>query len=563
MKKGFKKIIALFIMSLMLVSAFACGNNVKPNDGVENKTIEIKAVIAGYGIEWLEEAIKEFNEMYKEEGYKAVLTEKDTELNTVNEISIPKRNTTDIFFHENVINQLVNKSRSILKTGDVALLEDLSDVYNSKAIGKSKQEEGKTILERFPEELQKAVTYTGALKGYEGLYGMPWQGGTTGIYVNKKVVEDAGYTLDDLATTDKLIEFVKDLAPADPLDTNAIFPIAWSGLKAPGYWDYITQVLFAQYEGKDSYTKFWNFIPDSGNVETDGYKVYEKQGIYESLKITQLLENKDYAAPGTSSIDHIGAQARVFTGTSAMMISGDWIYKEMEKDYGDYLNDVMAIRTPVISALGVKLNLCGASHTADTICADCDEILHSIVLDVDKETLTDAEIAAKFDANVTADKVKTIREARGYYQGSAYSTLALVPSYSDAKTGAKLFLKYLYSDDGMKTYKSNTYVDLLLDYTVKPDISGYEDFLKAMSVKTTSANSIPVSGFSYETKLRTVANLSMYPKQGTIVSVYTGLSYSHSNATSKPQFTASEVYESNKSYVKASWPDYLRQAGLN
>lgn len=122
------------------------------------------------------------------------------------------------------------------------------------------------------------------------------------------------------------------------------------------------------------------------------------------------------------------------------------------------MENIIAVKTPVISALGVKLDLCGAgAHEKDAPCAACNEKLRAVVKAVDEEKKTDEEIAAA--QSVTAAKVKEIRAARGYYLRSGGSTIAFMPAYSDAKVGAKLFLRFLYSDDGMKFTEQDHTVD--------------------------------------------------------------------------------------------------------
>lgn len=561
MRKTYRKTLAAGLALCVAFSAAAC-NQTPIGGGEESNICEVKAVIAGYGVDWLEPAAKQFNEMYADEGYEVRITLTDTEINAQNEICTPNRNTTDLYFEYNNIDTLINKSRSILRESGVSLLEDLSDVWEAKAIGADKQEQGMPIRERLDPRAADFCSYNGVLTGFDGLYGIPYEGGTSGIFVNMKTLEEKGYTTDDLLTTDALLEMVRELAPANPLDDTQFFPVAWSGGKAPGYWDYLCQILIAQYAGAQKYENIWNFIPDEGEsaMIEKGYEVYEEWGIYEALKVIEELENRDYAVPGTSSMTHTAAQARVFTGSSLFMVSGDWIYKEMEKDYGQYMEDVIAIQTPVISALGVKLGLCGKTHTEgyeNYDCDDCETILRTVVKAVDANELSDAEIAA---ANgITADKVATIRESRGYYRANTATTIAFIPSYSNAKTVAKLFLRFIFSDDGNEIYHDNSYNYFAIEHVVEPDVEAMNEREKAVYMKMYSENSSPI----YEdtsSPIRSIANVGFYPDQGTLVNAYTGLSYSHSQGT--PTFTAKGIYESNITYSKASWNDWLQTARL-
>lgn len=556
-KKVFKKAAVLF-SAVLLFGLAGCNKPVDTDGESDGKRIEVKAVVAGYGVDWLTAAAAKFNEVYRDEGYEVVITLTDAEINATNEIKTPNRCTTDIFFEYNNVNALINQSRAILKKDGVALLEDLSDVWNSPAVGADKKEHGEKIIDRIDNEnLENAVKYTGKFKGFDGMYGMPWQGGSQGIYVNPTTLTSRGYSLDDLLTTDDFLAVVKATAPSDPLDKDAFFPVSWSGAKAPGYWDYLMQVLFAQYEGAQSYSNFWNFIPDEGTLETNGYTVYEKKGIYESLKVVAELLNRDYATPGTTSMDHVTAEARVAQGKSMFIVAGDYLYKELEKDYKTEMENIIAVKTPVISALGVKLDLCGAgAHEKDAPCAACNEKLRAVVKAVDEEKKTDEEIAAA--QSVTAAKVKEIRAARGYYLRSGGSTIAFMPAYSDAKVGAKLFLRFLYSDDGMKIYRSRTYVDLPAKYVAEPEKDSVA-YVQAMYEKMFSPNSFGIDNTSYTCKLREKVPMYTDDSERSIVTIYQGLSYSHSNG--RPVYTPSSIYRDCIESVKTRWTEFLSMAG--
>lgn len=559
MKKGFKFLAGM----LAAVTAFgvsACGKTPIETGETDGKRIEVKAVIAGYGTDWLSALASRFNEIYKAEGYEVVITQMDTELGAKNEISYPKKCTTDIFFEYNNADELLNKSYSILRQKGQALLDDLSDVYKSPAIGADKQSEGKNIIDRMESVLVDNCRYHGTLQGFDGIYGIPWQGGYNGIYVNKVKLAELGFTTDNLLTTDDLKSVINACAPekteAALTDANGFFPVAWSQKVAPGYWDYMFRALMAQYEGTQSFENFVNFVPDDGTTVEKGYTVYEKRGILEALKVIEFLEDRDLCVPGTSSMDHITAESRVATGKSLMVVAGDYMYKELEKDYSEYYGNILPIKWPVISALGVKLGLCGASHAAGDECSACNVKLREIVKAVD-EGKTNAEIVSALGATEAA--VKAIREARCQYMLGEGTVVASIPAYSDAKKGAKLFLRFMYSDEGMQIFRSKTYVDLPASYTVEPEQSQYE-FVQKMFERN-KANDVLVRDSYLNSPIRR-SGVTEFPKQQSIVALFTQLSYTHSHGSPNAGFTPQEIYESNISWVKSSWGDYIRQAGL-
>lgn len=558
MKKWFIRTLTLVMSTLFAFSAIGCKKDPVDNTNNESKICEVKAAIAGYGVDWLTEASSTFNEIYKDEGYEIKVTLTDTSINMDNEILYPKRNTTDLYFEYNRINQLVDKSRNVFKNNTDCVLEDLTDVLESKPIGADKKEQGERLIDRIPEEVISGYKYTGKLKNFDGYYGLPFTGGTSGIFVNEKTLTEKGYTFDDFLTTNSLIKMVKELQPADETDATAFFPVSFSGAKAPGYWSSLYSDLLAQYEGVQGYNDIWSFTPSSGSQIEDGYKVYEKRGILESLKVVEELENRDYSAPGTSSIDHIGAQARVFTGRSLFMVSGDWIYKEMEKDYSQYLDDVVKVRTPIISALGVKLALCGTTHEEGADCDLCETKLKSVVKAVDEGKSISAIVT---DCGVTETQANAIKTARGVYEGlNSLGWSISIPSYADAKNVAKLFIRFLTSNEGQKIYNKHTYS--FIAFSTEVDSDEMDKKSKAMYDYMYLDFCTPYYR-NVTNPLRVLNGLtnSLFPAYGTDVSVFQNLSYSHRNDTN-PSYTAEKVYEKCKSDVKLNWNDYLITAGI-
>ena len=137
--------------------------------------------------------------------------------------------------------------------------------------------------------------------------------------------------------------------------------------------------------------------------------------------------------------------------------------------------------------------------------------------------------------------------------------VASVPAYSDAKKGAKLFLRFMYSDEGMRIFRSKTYVDLPASYTVEPEQSQYE-FVQKMFERD-KANDVFVRDSYLHSPIRR-SGVTEFPKQQSTVALFTQLSYTHSHGSPNAGFTSQEIYEGNISWVKSSWGDYIRQAGL-
>ena len=585
MNKTFRRIAMCAMAGIISLGAVGCNNANESKTGANH--CEIKAIKVGYGNDWLYETIKTFNELYKGQGYSVELTLEDSDIGAVNEIKRKNKNTTDLYLDYNRVNNLVESSYSILRDDKACLLEDLSDVVETVALNDNKKAEGtKTIKEKY---LAKNIGvleqggYTGISANkekYSGLYALPYATSTSGIYVNKVALEKLGYTTDDLLTTDALLDMcddiVKDYNVNDKDYISKFFPIAYGARDASGYPSLMLDYWHAQYSGEQKYRNFWEFIPDTGTTIENGYDVYADEGLLESLRVVSDMVNTDIVQPGYASTSATAAQDRVFVGTSnanykngsLLMITGDWAYYEASKNNADRLDDVIAIKAPIISALGMKLGLCGTTHTCivdgytgrSSHCDDCEQKLRQIVKLSDQynyEQKSNADIATT--VGVPESSVKTIREARGYIiDSNDGACVAFIPSYADGKDVAKLFLRHLFSNDQQKIFMEKSYVDSIFEMDYENiDVSSMNNRERYMYEKLNSYNTTQVLPRKTNNLRRVIGTL--YPATSTTVGVISGLAYSHKY--SKPQYTPEEVFKNNMEYVEICWNDYLSAGG--
>ena len=585
MNNTLKKIAVCSIAGVLALGAVACGS--QTGNSTESNICEIKAIKVGYGNDWLYETIETFNELYKSEGYSVKLTLEDSNIGSENEIKRVKKNTTDLYLDYNIVNGLVESSYSILRNNKECLLEDLSDVLETVALNNDKQPESSdTIKDKFlakNAQILEKGKYTGvsvSRDNYSGLYGLPYATSTTGIYVNKTALTTLGFTTDDLLTTDAMLdmcdEIVKDYDINDKNYINKFFPMAYGAQDAAGYPNYMFDYWLAQYVGAEKYLNFWEFIPETGTTVENGYDVYGEQGVLEALRAISDIVNTDIVQPGYASTSASAAQDKVFVGTSnddykngaLLMVTGDWTYYEASKNNASRLNDVIAIKAPVISALGMKLGLCGTTHASvvdgytgrNSHCTACDQKLRRIVKLSDEYTYeekSNAEIAAEIGVPETA--VKEIREARGYIICGEGECFAFIPSYADAKNVAKLFLRHLLSDDQQKIFMEKSFVDSAVKTdSVNTDVGAMNTRELSMHEKLNSYTTDRLFPNKYN-KLRQAVGL-LFPATSTNVGLVQGLSYSHKY--SSPQFIPEDVFKNNRSYVEICWYDYLKAAGL-
>jgi hypothetical protein len=217
-----------------------------------------------------------------------------------------------------------------------------------------------------------------------------------------------------------------------------------------------------------------------------------------------------------------------------------------------------------LSALGVKLGLCGSEHAevenqVMESCANCESALKSIVKDIDENTLTDAEIAAKH-TGVSVDDVQIIRERRGYYLDKTGISVA-IPSYANAKDVAKKFLRFLYSTDGAKIYQQNTHDWLAVKEIEKADTSTLSEIDRLIYEKKNMVSSIGLRMDTSNVMRSQNTGMGLNPEYGSPL-IYSNLAYSHST-NKAPSVTAESAFEAGKRKAKNNWNDWLANAGLN
>lgn len=506
----------------------------------DQKTVDVKLYKAGYGSAWLEELIEKFEEMYSEEGYKINIYEasasvagetSETEIKTL-------KSAIDLYFVGGVdMISMIEQSASILKTTEATLIEDLTSLFQSPAIGLDKKEESVTIESKMDEQLRQFYKFNGSFnasvdKWIGNYYAFPWANAPCGLFVNPNVLNE--YDLDIPRTTDELLEQFEMILTEG---AGSVYPMTYAGANAAGYWTYMFDTLFGQYSGVDAVSNFYKLVPETETVAEDGWKVYEDEGIFESLKVIEKLVNDKYCSSGTNSLSHTEAQYKVLNGTAAYIVTGNWVYNEMLANYSAYVDNIRMIKMPINSALGKKLGISDAT-------------LRAIVSGIDGGK-DNATIAA--EAAVDAKTVEVVREARSVYYNSGSGYHAIIPSYSPSKEVAKLFLRFIASDDGLEIYMKNTYSSLPFRFSTDREIF-VNDFLSSVNEVLFSEGSKMVCEDIYTSPIRSVAKLRPFCAYTGYSEVFLGLS--------RGTYTAEEIYQADLDFARENWLAYSRQAGI-
>ncbi len=327
MMKHTKKLIALTIAATAAFVSSGCMSN----HATGSNTIWVAFSESGYGRGYLEAWIEEFKEAYPEENWEFELEgdpqltgEISTRLSTDNEIP-------DMFF---------GLSTSWQQWAARGYLEPLDDVYASPA-------DQNTTIEDF---MNPEARVFGKVNGH--YYAIPWTDSTNGFIYNKGMFDlykwDVPETVNDLyALCDKInaLDVNKD---GDP--NNNVAPFAWGG-QVIGYWDFVVQNWWAQYEGAENYTTFFKYeSPD----------VFDQPGRLKALEVFENLIVGENEVPknsysGAMGDGHILSQMAFLQGKAAMIPMGAWMETEMRKTMPEGF-EMRLMPTPLIEGAKTDAN---------------------------------------------------------------------------------------------------------------------------------------------------------------------------------------------------------------
>lgn len=547
--KNLKKILSLALALLMLVGILAgCGGDSGNNGGETNPDGGFaqgkKAIVAynssGYGDTWLRECARVFNEMYAEEGYEIELKISYGNENNA-QLEIGKgadKNDVDLYLGAGNLETLLDASNKTMR-GQGAVLVDLKDeVWNKPAIGADKQEEEKTVAERFILD-EEYLYYDGVKEEFHGgIYCLPTSIGSCGIVLNPTVTEKYGYGLDNLPkTTDEFNEMCRKI-----METSAetgVYAYAWPGGNASGYITYLFFEYFAQYSGKEAFMNFVKTEPYTDatleDIVADGWKVYEDKGILEGFKAMEPIMKPEYSPAGSASMTHLEAQHEVLVGNAAFIMNGDWVLNEMEEEYYEEASQCIMMNTPILSVIGVE-------------CGITDAELSQAVGMID-EGKTNEEIIAAIPG-LDDTETQRIRDARNIW-GRGESTIrsgATIPAYADGRDVAILFVRFLCSEDAAQILRDEAYCMSAFE------CESYASKGNTVYMDSVVANINPGHGesISMDASLSIVrANSGMlYFNHPMVIQPVT---FKNMILDTTGEMTAEKMYENEKAYAKSQW----------
>lgn len=505
MMKKLSKFLAAILCVIIAMSLFSCAKPI-PNTATD---VELVFWMSGNGRAYIDKMAAAFEK--KNPGIKVYVTA-TAEVQNMTLYGSPETNTADLY-----LTTMENYAPYAKK-----YMEPLNDVLASKVDGNDT-----TIREKLNADVLKYMTIE------DNIYTVPWSSSINGIMYNKGLFDKYGYK--PARTTREL----NDLALKIYSDGRTPF------VHFMQYWRYITEAWMAQYDGIDAYFDKWSagFTDENGVKTQRDIRAFTQQydqnadgtysGAYHSINaLYELVSPKGYVLNGSNSFSHTQSQTYFLGDRALMMPNGSWVENEM-KSAGEM--SVALMKTPVISALGTKLGI-------------NERQLKTLVSLADGDTLTADELV------LIADIGQETRDAVAFARNIHYTEMsqhhAFIPNYSIAEDSAKEFLKFYYSDEGLKIFAETTQMPLpakLSNGSINTD--GWSDFGKQTYLQSNNSNFI----------FKTLHDKLFY--DGGILQLQHNIAagdFTYGNDSSDvPDFIARE-----KKYWNNAWDSILLSAGL-
>lgn len=508
--KRMKTILAAVLVVVLAVAGLTgCGNS-GGKGGDDSTTVKIRYWNSGLGTDWLDAMIAAFEGKYPE--YKVEYSPSADAQAVKAPFGNESTDDTDLYMASTEMN--------------FAYTESLDDVLDSTVTGESK-----TIREKFDEAyLANEVAADG--KVYELTYG----GGAIGVVYNTDLFAEAGIkTLP--RTTNELINACDSLMEAN------IVPLCH--FKSGSYWSHMAEAWAMQYDGADYFVNnFWGCTDLDGNSPSK--EVFTtKDGRYEALEVMEKLITSDYVLSGSNTYEITIMQTKLLQGECAMMVTGSWVANEM-KSAGEMTN-FSVMKTPVVSSLIDNLE----TVTNETA-------LRMVISAVDDVTDGKAELSAYQDGDnykvgdisVSAEDWDKIDKARNTVSTNFSGETLFIPTYSNAKEGAKEFLKFLYSDEGQKIYADTLHLSLPMDYSEGVlDTSSWTQFEKDELTYINSAKQIATNYIKSKHPIFYLGGADMYAS----TSIYDKFCASNANDRLDAESAWEKITENVENYYENRW----------
>lgn len=463
MNKKFKFTATVLGMLLLSTGVMAgCNGGGGNTDNVNVKEVQIGVVSKGYGNEFAKSLAEEYNKLHTDV---KVTVKKTTPTPTYQDSQLQlgkKKNDIDIFF--TVTNTIFSTQ------GDATLYHwaDLSDVYDSAAVGYTEADGTKTIEDLLDNSFVRDFTYTDGKQ-----YSMPWTSGVVGLLYNKTKWNATNTNLKNAGkeeltlpkTTDEMFALFEKIKTADVKAASGnAYAFSYSGQNS--YMHFMFNSLWPQYEGKTASEKFFEGKNEQGVYTADIYNTKGREYAYDIVR-SMILKSNGYVNDGDSSQTYDLEQLSFLRGNALFSCNGDWMEREASAKFNPGDADVAILRTPVMSEI-VNNDKIKADFTGTDV--EKDAKLSAIVAFIDENYIDGDSAPSEVDAatlGVSLTTLEFINHAR-LVRHTLPDFVAVIPEYSNELNEAKDFLKFMYSKAGQEIVMQETYgcgAPLTIDYS--------------------------------------------------------------------------------------------------
>ena len=476
--KKIKKVISIALCGVIAgttaISLAACGG--REDIVSDGKTLNVRIYKAGYGDEYFTAWSRAFEDIYSTEGYKINVVEATTAVQAnqvTDQLAMGNKNGIDLYLAGNAGTANVV---AMSKQEGFTIAEDLTQsVMNAKPIGADGVEENVTVLEK----LKVGYDYLTLMNSdnpsnaqYNGKwFTMPIFSSPSSLIVNVPLLESYGYSI-PLTTNDLLTQF-KGIKEGNSVKagsaTTGVYPTCWAGGNAYRYWDCTYGVWFAQYAGREGFYKFVNLDGVDLTSKEEITALYKDKGLYSAIKLMETMMDLNNAPNGTATMMHGTAQHNLLSDKAVFMANGTWLQNEMSTNYKDKVSSMKMISMPVVSELGIKLQLDGKGGTDADL---CESVLKKVIAMADDGASTESIIASvnsELGVSLTSEQVEEVKTARGLYYNGGVTIQMIINPFSKVKDIAVKFLRFTASDMGIMI--ANQYAGAISAYNPVSDLT--------------------------------------------------------------------------------------------
>lgn len=308
-----------------------------------------------------------------------------------------------------------------------------------------------------------------------------------------------------------------------------------------GYYPYVMELWAAHHNGVEKHNELHYLEKDPDIGENGAYARFkEKDGrYYMFLEMSKLL-NQNKVQTASNSANFTTQQTAFLDGQAMMMVNGNWLGAEMQKNDGIFDGSKFRMmRTPIMSTIINRLPTINDDATLSTVIS---------LIDNGK---TYAEAAQVVNGLSEAD-YNEVKIARGMKLCGSRESGNYIANYSIALENAKTFFKFIYSDEAGVIFRAHKKLDPMMTFD---DKSLYESFdYNSLSAWDKSVRQCWDDEMTYSVSL-SVAHSRLYDSTDTHGNVDIIKRLTSTNASDRKSIEA--LWTEFQTYIDNNWTNWM------